>query len=64
LFENIWRGGAVLWVDVGSKRPNLAVLYWIRGKEDRGKRGRGRKKDVIVIRDRGGDAVFVVGKLP
>jgi hypothetical protein len=32
--ENLWRGGAVLWVDVGSKSAKLSLLYWIRGEED------------------------------
>ena len=35
-------------VDVGSKSAKIALVYWIRGKEDRGKRGRGRRKAVIV----------------
>jgi hypothetical protein len=33
-FENIWRGGAVLWVDVGSKSAKIGLVYWIRGEED------------------------------
>jgi hypothetical protein len=42
------RGVAALWVDVGSRSAKIGLVYWIRGKEDRGKRGRDRKKDVIV----------------
>ena len=46
------------------------AVYWIRGKEDSEKRGRDRKKDVIVIRDLGIlvsrriKAVIVGGEVP
>jgi len=48
VLSNIWRGGAVLWVDAGSKSAKSGLLYWIRGKEDRGKRDRYRRKAVNV----------------
>jgi hypothetical protein len=52
----------MLRVDVRSKSAKIGLVYWIRGEEDRGKRGRGGKKDVDVIRDRGRrNAVLVSG---
>jgi hypothetical protein len=32
--KNLWPGGAVFWVDVGSKSAKIGLVYWIRGKED------------------------------
>src|SRR4030095_5122899 len=38
----------MLRVDVRSKSAKIGLVYWIRGEEDRGKRGRNRRKAVIV----------------
>jgi hypothetical protein len=61
-FENIWRGGAELWVDVGSKSAKFGYLYWIRGEEDNRRGGKNRDRggsERVRVRDRR-KAVIVV----
>jgi hypothetical protein len=62
-WKNLWRGGAVLWVDVGSKSAKIGLVYWIRGEENNRFQGRdvlvfvtgrtavdvGRRIDVLVV---------------